>query len=117
VKSATLLNAIAATDGTFHREGQSWVGKCLICRGPLRFDALTGVGATVEHIMPRARGGGNELRNLGVAHQRCNVEKGIHWDGGRRGRAQPERYEVLMARYLACRAEHWRDADVTGEEG
>lgn len=109
MKSAILLNAIAATDDTFHREGRDWVGKCLICRGPIRFDAESGVGATVEHIVPRRRGSGNDLRNLGIAHRRCNGEKGVHWDGGRRGRTQPERYETLVATYLARRAEHWRD--------
>jgi 5-methylcytosine-specific restriction endonuclease McrA len=117
VKSVNLLNAIAATDDTFHREGHTWVGRCLICRGPLRFDAVTGTGATVEHILPRARGGGNDLHNLGIAHQRCNAEKGIHWDGGRRGRTQPERYEGLIATYLARRAEHWRaPVDAASEE-
>lgn len=116
MKSATLLNAIAATDDTFYREGHSWVGKCLICRGPLRFDAETGIGATVEHIVPRTRGGGNELWNLGVAHRRCNGEKGIHWDGGRRGRMQPARYEALIATLLARRAEHWRDPEDAGKE-
>ena len=111
MKSATLLNAIAATDATFRREGRDWIGKCLICNGPLRFDAETGTGATVEHIVPRTHGGGNGLRNLGVAHRRCNGEKGIHWDGGRRGRMQPARYEALIATLLARRAERWREGE------
>jgi 5-methylcytosine-specific restriction endonuclease McrA len=110
VKSSILLNAIAATDSTFRRAGRDWIGRCLICNGPLRFDAETGAGATVEHIVPRGRGGGSDLRNLGVAHSRCNGEKGIHWDGGRRGRRQPDRYEILIAAYLARRGERWRDA-------
>ena len=94
-----LLNQIAATDATFTRQGEFWVGKCLICGGPLRFDANTGEGATVEHILPRSLGGTNELRNLGVAHRRCNGEKGRRWDPKRRHRAAPERYRVLLERF------------------
>ena len=86
------------------------MGKCLICNGPLRFDAGTGEGATVEHIRPRSLGGGNELANLGVAHRRCNGEKGIRWDGGRRRRVEPARYEALVATLLARRMARWRDA-------
>ena len=39
-----------------------------------------GEGATIEHILPRTLGGDNDLRNLGVAHRRCNGEKGRRWD-------------------------------------
>jgi len=109
MNSAQLLNQIAATDATFHRQGTSWVGRCLICRGPLRFDARTGEGASVEHIVPRSLGGTNELTNLGIAHRRCNGEKGIHWDGGRRRKADPQRYGQLVQRLLAERQSRWRD--------
>jgi 5-methylcytosine-specific restriction endonuclease McrA len=110
VNSALLLNASAATDATFRREGRSWVGKCLICNGPLRFDAASGEGATVEHIRPRTLGGGNELLNLGIAHRRCNGEKGIRWDGGTLRRLDPARYEALVAALLSRRLARWRDA-------
>jgi 5-methylcytosine-specific restriction endonuclease McrA len=109
VSSAQLLNAIAATDATFQREGRSWVGRCLLCGGPLRFDVATGEGATVEHILPRSLGGTNDLRNLGIAHRRCNAEKGIHWDGGARRRRLPERYMALVERLRVERERRWRD--------
>lgn len=32
--------------------------------------------ATIDHIVPRARGGSDELNNLQIAHFRCNSEKG-----------------------------------------
>ncbi len=106
---ATLLNAIAETDATFRREGTSWIGKCIICRGPIRFDAVTGEGATVEHIRPRSLGGGSDPLNLGVAHRRCNGEKGRRWDPRRRHRRDPDAYAALVGRLLAERARRWRD--------
>jgi 5-methylcytosine-specific restriction endonuclease McrA len=105
----TLLNEVAATDRTFHREDQEWVGKCLICGGPLRFDARTGEGATIEHILPRNLGGGNDPRNLGVAHGRCNSEKGRRWDPPARRRRDPGRYANLVGRLRVERARRWRD--------
>jgi 5-methylcytosine-specific restriction endonuclease McrA len=108
MKSAKWLNAIAQTDATFYREGDDWVGRCLICGGPIRFDATTGEGATVEHIRPRTLGGGSDLLNLGVAHARCNGEKGRHWDPRRRHRRVPDAYTALVGRLLAERARRWR---------
>jgi 5-methylcytosine-specific restriction endonuclease McrA len=105
----TLLNQVAATDRTFHREEGDWAGKCLICSGPLRFDANTGEGATIEHILPRNLGGDNDLRNLGVAHRRCNGEKGRRWDPPARRRRDQDRYSELVARLRAERARRWRD--------
>ena len=95
-----LLSQVAATDRTFQREDGDWVGKCLICGGPLRFDARTGQGATIEHILPR---------NLGVAHRRCNGEKGRRWDPPARRRRNLARYSELVKRLRAERARRWRD--------
>ena len=106
---ASLLNEVAATDRTFRREEGDWVGKCLICGGPLRFDARTGEGATIEHILPRTLGGDNDLRNLGVAHRRCNGEKGRRWDAPNRRRDNKERYAELVGRLKTERARRWRD--------
>jgi hypothetical protein len=108
MKSARWLNAIAETDATFRREGNDWVGKCLICGGPIRFDASTGEGATVEHIRPRSLGGGSDALNLGVAHARCNGEKGRRWDPRRRHRSVPGAYTALVGRLLEERARRWR---------
>jgi 5-methylcytosine-specific restriction endonuclease McrA len=105
----SLLNAVAATDGTFRREQGDWVGRCLICGGPLRFDARTGEGATIEHITPRNLGGDNDLRNLGVAHGRCNGEKGRRWDPPARRRRNRNRYIGLVERLREERERRWRD--------
>src|SRR5215470_8936271 len=101
--TARRMGQIAATDGTFTLRGGEWAGKCLICGGPLRFDAASGEGANIEHILPRTLGGGNDLFNLGITHPRCNSEKGRHWDSGQWRRGQPERYRMLVERLLAER--------------
>ncbi len=107
--SARMPDHTAQTDSTFTPQGGSWVGKCLICGGPLRFGAATGEGADVEHIVPRSLGGSHGLRNLGVTHPRCNSEEGRNWDGGRRRRRDPERYQRMVERLLAKRAQQWRE--------
>ena len=76
------------------------------------FRSRTGEGANVEHIVPRTLGGGNDLRNLGITHPRCNGEKGRNWDSGKRARAQPERYAEIVARLRAERARRWRDPEM-----
>jgi 5-methylcytosine-specific restriction endonuclease McrA len=108
---ADLMNRVAATDSTFARRDDVWIGRCLICGGPLRFDARTGEGATIEHITPRSLGGTNDLVNLGIAHRRCNGEKGLHWDPRRRHQRQRERYAALLQRLSAERRRRWRDVD------
>ncbi len=102
------LAAVARTDATFRLDGPLWVGKCLICNGPIAFDARTGAGATLEHIRARNRGGAGDPANLAVAHGRCNGEKGRNWD--RKRRKAPEEYDAFVARLLARRRERWRDA-------
>ena len=105
------LARVAMTDATFRLDGPLWVGKCLICNGPIAFDARTGEGATLEHILARGRGGTEALTNLGVAHGRCNGEKGRNWDRKRR-KPRPD-YEAFVARLLARRLDRWRDAPPT----
>ncbi len=109
MKSVDLLNRIAATDTTFARVGDIWTGKCLICQGWVSFDAGSGFGANVEHIVPRTLGGTNDLLNLGITHPRCNGEKGRHWDAKHRT-ADPARYEELVTRLLTERRRRWRTA-------
>lgn len=106
-----MLNDIAATDRTFRLVGEEWIGKCLICRAPLRFDATTGEGVTIEHIVPRSGGGDNDLLNLGLAHPACNWEKGRNWDSRKanRRRAAPQKYTALVERLLAERKQRWRE--------
>lgn len=101
------LVRVAETDSTFTRQERLWVGRCLICNGPIAFDAHTGEGATLEHIRARSRGGTDDILNLGVVHSSCNHEKGSRWDPRRR--RQGEEYEALVERLLARRRDRWRE--------
>ncbi len=114
---ASALSQIAETDRTFRREGTCWVGRCIICNGPIRFESATGEGATVEHIVPRSLGGGNDLLNLGIAHARCNGEKGVHWDPRRRHHQRREQYAALTERLLRERALRFRQAPTSQASG
>lgn len=112
-----LMSRIAERDMTFSGREGHWEGKCLICGGPLRFDARTGEGATIEHIVPRSLGGTNDERNLGIAHPRCNGEKGRRWDGGHSRKRDPNRYDEIVGRLLRERERRWRepvDEDANG---
>jgi len=108
------LAQVARTDTTFERRGALWVGKCLICNGPVAFDAVTGEGATLEHIRARGRGGTDAPENLAVVHGRCNGEKGRRWDPRRR-KANHE-YDAFVERLLLRRLERWREAGSSGAD-
>ena len=105
--TAETLALVAKTDATFTRRGGDWVGKCLICNGPIAFDARTGEGATLEHIRARTRGGTHDLENLGAVHGRCNWEKGRRWDP--RKRRRDDEYDLFVARLLERRRSRWRE--------
>lgn len=53
---------------------------CWLCGGAIdpRAPADSPTGGTVDHLVPRSRGGGNEPENLRLAHKRCNVRRGSH---------------------------------------
>jgi len=107
---STLKEQIARTDNTFSHVDGSWLGKCLICNGRLSFDARTGFGANVEHILPRTEGGSNDLLNVGLTHPRCNAEKGRNWDNRKkRPRHDNGRYEALVNGFLERRKARWRE--------
>lgn len=44
---------------------------CYVCSKPVLKPQ-----ATLEHIIPKARGGTNDLRNLAISHQPCNLRRG-----------------------------------------
>jgi hypothetical protein len=57
--------------------------RCWICGGDVDLGAppAAAAAATVDHVVPRARGGTSDRANLRLAHRRCN---------GRRGSRLPE---------------------------
>lgn len=53
---------------------------CWLCGGEIdpTLPPNTSASGTVDHLVPRSRGGGNEAANLRLAHRRCNVRRGSH---------------------------------------
>lgn len=62
------VDELAARDG--------WL--CWLCEGEIAPDAPPGspASATVDHVVPKSRGGRTELANLRLAHRRCNTVRG-----------------------------------------
>ena len=48
--------------------------RCGICKEPM------GTDISVDHIVPKAKGGGDELENLQAAHKGCNSRKKDRYD-------------------------------------
>jgi hypothetical protein len=117
--TAAQLTALAERDG--------W--SCWLCDGPIDPSlprTLPGA-ASIDHVVPRSRGGTSDLRNLRLAHRRCNTRRGstlpeLDWPArfcaidaaplwavavraGRRRR--PEVVAVLPTRELAEEAATW----------
>ena len=59
-------------------ERDGW--SCWLCGGDIdpHAPANTANAGTLDHLVPRSRGGGSELANLRLAHRRCNVRRGNH---------------------------------------
>lgn len=51
--------------------------RCWLCGGDIDPDAPAGSrhSATVDHVVPRSRGGGSERANLRLAHRVCNQRR------------------------------------------
>jgi len=103
---------IVATDRTFERAevrgADVWAGKCLHCNTQLLvgLDGAPRSRATIEHIVPRAAGGSDELGNLALACARCNHEKGVRHDPHY---ATDPRAREVVDRLLARRRRRWRE--------
>lgn len=106
-----LVLMIVATDNTFERKDvrgeRMWVGRCIHCGTSLTV-STTGetFGATVEHIVPGAQGGTDDLANLALACERCNHGKGMRLDVRRK---DDPTVVAVRERMLARRRERWRN--------
>jgi 5-methylcytosine-specific restriction endonuclease McrA len=106
-----LVLAIIATDSSFQqvswRGAAAWQGTCIHCRRRLLvgLDGAPIGDVTVEHIVPRRHGGGDDLENLALACGRCNHQKGYRLDDRRADDPVLRRViDTLRARRLA----RWR---------
>lgn len=77
------LAALRARDGDL----------CWRCNRPMRFEGPPNCGraATIEHYLPRSKGGGDELDNLRLCHVGCNRHLANHEP------AQKERMRINRA--------------------
>lgn len=46
-------------------------GICYLCGEPVEYNKMT-----LEHVIPKAKGGTNKIENLRPAHGKCNFAKG-----------------------------------------
>ena len=67
-------------------ERDAWT--CWVCANDVDPDAVAGSphAGSVDHVVPRARGGSNDAANLRLAHRRCNGQRGssvpeLDWPG------------------------------------
>lgn len=74
----------AYSSDVFETLWQAQSGVCALCGQPMfrnRFEAAHAriwakQRATVDHILPRSKGGTDQQENLQLAHARCNKIKG-----------------------------------------
>ncbi len=71
-------------DAVFEAMWQAQSGRCALCGGRMfrnRFEAphariWAKQRATLDHIIPRSKGGSDQPENLQLTHARCNKIKG-----------------------------------------
>lgn len=56
----------------FRKQG----GLCALCGGPMRPNGDEPDSITLDHVLPRSRGGSNHINNLQGAHKLCNTRRG-----------------------------------------
>lgn len=116
-KRQRLILGIVATDRTFerrtHNDASFWVGHCIFCSRALTVDddGSLDARATIEHIVPRAHGGDDQLVNLALACRRCNTEKGVRHDVRKH---DDPRSRAIIEALQAKRRARWRDPEEVG---
>jgi len=90
------------------RQQLGWQGRCIHCNTHIYVTMKGETGATIEHIKPLCDDGDStDPRNLALACNRCNNDKGIRHDmhAGKGGRA-----DEVIAQLQEKRVSRWRDA-------
>ena len=57
------------------RAWEKSAGICCLCGLPMHSDGEGPLVFTIEHILPKSRGGANEIENIDGSHQWCNQWK------------------------------------------
>jgi len=84
-----------------------WIGKCIFCNKKLcvSLDGFPDDNVTIEHILPKSRGGTDDIENLALACAGCNNEKGIRHDVNK---ANKQRALEVVEKLKAKRMKRWR---------
>ena len=77
------------------------------------YDGLLLGRASIEHIVPRAHGGRDDLANLALACAACNHERGVRHDHHRR---DDPKLLALIEQLQRRRRERWRAPGPREEE-
>jgi 5-methylcytosine-specific restriction endonuclease McrA len=113
---ARAVLSVVKTDNTFKinhtgdgclNQSIFWLGKCIHCNCKLYVTEQGNTEATLEHIDPLCNGGeSTDPRNLALACEKCNNEKGVRHDRhvGKGGRA-----DEVVAALRARRSMRWRE--------
>lgn len=107
-----LLLQVVQTDRTFQLRASRgqwlWVGKCIHCNRKLSVERNgdAGPNVTLEHILPRHHGGGEEPGNLAIACGGCNHSKGLRHD---HQRLDDPGLQSLLATLQERRKKRWRE--------
>lgn len=61
-----------------HLVVQAYGHNCWLCHQPIDLDLPRHHprALSVDHVLPRSRGGTDDLANLRPAHRRCNLQRG-----------------------------------------
>ena len=89
----------AISQATRKRLAQQALFRCGYC---LTQELVSGVPLTIEHLLPRAKGGGNEEENLWLSCRLCNEAKGVLTDA-----IDPETGELALL--FNPRLQRWAD--------
>jgi 5-methylcytosine-specific restriction endonuclease McrA len=53
-------------------------GKCQLCGSPVDLSLVSPhpLSASIDHIVPKSKGGPRNIQNCQLAHRQCNIDKG-----------------------------------------
>jgi len=103
---------IIKTDSSFklttYKNQNVWLGKCIQCNRKLYIliDGTPISEATIEHIIPKNHGGGDNLENLAISCKNCNNFKGRTLDIQKRGHSTLEK---VISSLSSKRMSRWRE--------
>ncbi|MGB5600084.1 MAG: HNH endonuclease signature motif containing protein [Thiothrix litoralis] len=97
----------AISQATRKRLAQQALFRCGYC---LTQELVSGVPLTIEHLLPRARGGGDEEGNLWLSCRLCNEAKGILTEA-----IDPETGEI--ASLFNPRLQRWAEHFIWADDG